>query len=141
MPAVTGSAHHAIKRRRSMSITSKVIVCLSFVVFFVCSIAFAGPSMPKELESEFTRYPGSVIVNATTSAMIVQVITACGSDSMDAVFEYYKEKASKNGWVVQVENASAESYNLMLQKENKIGMIAVGIEDGATSATLSIMNQ
>jgi hypothetical protein len=117
-------------------------ICLFIVtLLFVPSIVFAGPEMPSKIKNEFTQYPGSTVMHTMDSPIMTQVILDCGSDSMDAVYTYYKEKATGNGWAVQMENKSAEIYNLMLKKGDKGGMIAIAGEKGKTSATLSIMSK
>lgn len=123
-----------------MSIAKRYICLFLFVLLFMSPVAFAGPEMPKKIAEEFTRYPGSTVMHTMDSPIMTQVILDCGSESIDAVYTYYKKKAAGNGWTVQMENKSADVYNLMLKKGDKGGMIAVGSEKGKISATLSIMS-
>jgi len=124
-----------------MSKTTKKTCLLPLILLFVFSVAFAGPEMPAKIKNEFTQYPGSTVMHTMDSPAMTQVILDCGSGSIDAVFTYYKKKASGSGWVVQMENKSADVYNLMLKKGDKGGMISVGKDGGKTSATLSIITQ
>ena len=117
-------------------------ICLPLSVFlFVSSIVFAGPDMPEKIKKEFPQYPGSSVMHTMDSPIMTQVILDCGSDSIDTVYDYYKKKATGNGWTVQMENKSADVYNLMLKKGERGGMIAVAGDKGQISATLSIMSQ
>jgi len=121
--------------------TTKNICLLLMVLLFTSSIAFAGPEMPAKIKKEFSQYPGSTVMHTMDSPIMTQVILDCGSESIDAVYSYYKKKAVGNGWTVQMENKSADVYNLMLKNGDKGGMIAVGSEKGEIAATLSIMSQ
>jgi hypothetical protein len=117
-------------------------ICLFLTVFlFVSSAVFAGPDMPDKIKNEFTQYPGSAVMNTMQSPIMTQVILDCGSEPLDRVYDYYKKKATANGWTVQMENKSADVYNLMLKKGEHGGMITVGGEKGQISATLSVMSQ
>lgn len=120
--------------------TTKNICLFLMVLLFTSSIAFAGPEMPAKIKKEFSQYPGSTVMHTMDSPIMTQVILDCGSESIDAVYSYYKKKAVGNGWTVQMENKSADVYNLMLKNGDKGGMIAVGSEKGEISATLSIMS-
>lgn len=125
-----------------MAMTKRVIFLLVIAVFMVSSAAFAGVTMPEQLDEEFTQYPDSSIVTTTNvPGTIVQAMLDCGDASIDDVYDYYIEKAKDNGWMVQVEDKSADSYSVLLAKGNLGGNIVVAIEDDMTSAVVSIMQQ
>ncbi len=111
---------------------------ISFLTLFAVSAVLAGPGMPKKLASEFTQYPKSSVIHTITSEGMVQVILSCGNESMDTVFDYYREKASQGGWTVSTEMKSVDVYQLMITKNNQDGMIVVTGENGETSVVLSI---
>ena len=104
-------------------------------------VALAGPEIPAKIKKEFSQYPGSTVMHTMDSPIMTQVILDCGSESIDAVYIYYKKKSVGNGWAVQMENKSADVYNLMLKKGDEGGMIAVASEKGNISVTLSIMSK
>jgi len=124
-----------------MIFLKRALFPLAVSVFMMSSIAMAALTMPAELEAEFTQYPGSTIVNAVDAGTIVQVILDCGDASIDAVYDYYKEKSTENGWVVQMENKSVDTYVILMKKGTNGGNISVAVEDGKTSATVSIMKE
>ena len=117
------------------------VVALVLSSFLICSVAVAGTGMPEELVKEFTQYPGSSVMSATTSAPLVQAIINCGYAAIDTVYGYYKKKATENGWQVHRESKNAGLYNLAVRKNNSGGMIVVSSANGSTSATLAIMHR
>jgi hypothetical protein len=118
-----------------------LMVALIISNFLIFSVAMAGPTMPKDLATEFTQYPGSSVMHTTTSAPLVQAILDCGSAEIDTVYNYYKGKATQNGWQVHRESKSAGIYNLALRKNDNSAMILISRANGATSATLNIMSR
>jgi len=125
-----------------MTMTKRVIFLLVIAVFMVSSLAFAGVTMPEQLDEEFTQYPDSSIVTTTNvPGAIVQAVLDCGDASIDDVYDYYIEKAKDNGWMVQAEDKSADSYSVLLVKGTLGGNIVVALEEDMTSAVVSIMQQ
>ena len=116
----------------------KKMKLVSLMMAFSVSIALAGLNMPKEIESEFSQYPGSTVFHTIASEGMVQAILNCGNTPMDTVFEYYKKKISASDWKVMMEVKNPDVYQLMLQKNGKNGMIAVTREDDETSVVLSV---
>ena len=124
-----------------MTFAKRTLFLLVVAVFMMSSMALAALTMPAELEAEFTQYPGSTIVNVVDAGTIVQVIIDCGDDTLDEVYDYYKEKATGNGWTVQMEDQSVDIYVMLMKKGTNGGNVTVAVEDGKTSATVSIMKQ
>ena len=117
------------------------VVALMLSIFFIFSAAVAGHGMPKELAEEFTQFPGSSVMNAMSSAQLVQAILNCGTAEIDTVYGYYKKMAAQNGWQVQRDSKSAGIYNLTLRKNNHGAMIMVSSANGSTSVTLNMMRR
>jgi len=117
---------------------SKKINLAAVIIFFSFSIAIAGPSIPNKIDSEFTQYPGSTVIHTISSGGMVQAILDCGKSSIETVFSYYKKKASLAGWDVAMEIKNPDTYQLMIEKNDQEGMIAVADENGEISVVLSI---
>jgi hypothetical protein len=47
---------------------------VAVIIFFVFSIALAGPSIPNKIDSEFTQYPGSTVIHTIAIGGMVQAI-------------------------------------------------------------------
>ena len=124
-----------------MSRCQHILIFSTILLFCLFSPAQAGLTMPEEIESEFTQYPGSQVVNTTSTNFMKQVVLDCGSDALDRVYDYYKDKAAGNGWIVMMENKTPDLYTCLMKKEDKSGNIAVAGENGKTSATLAIMHR
>lgn len=116
----------------------KKIKLVAVLVIFGFSIAFAEPSIPGKIESEFTQYPGSTVIHTISSDGMVQAILHCGNSSIATVFDYYKKKAGLAGWDVALEIKNPDTSQLMLKKNGLEGMIAVADENGEISVVLSI---
>ncbi len=119
-------------------VVSKKNYLFAVIILFSYSVALAGLSMPKKIESEFSQYPGSTVIHTIDSGGMLQVILYCGKSPIKTVFDYYKNKSSLAGWVVIMEIKNPDTYQLMLNKNGLDGMIAVADENGETSAILSI---
>ena len=122
---------------------TKTTICLLalMAMFSVCTLALASPDMPPQLAAEFTQYPGSTVVDSTNSPMIVQAILDCGSASEQKVYGFYKKQAAKNGWKIKMERQAKGLRHLMISKPGANGNIAVGSEDGKTSAAITLMKR
>ncbi|MCF8040975.1 MAG: hypothetical protein K9K65_05260 [Desulfarculaceae bacterium] len=120
---------------------TKAAICLLalLVMLSVCTLAWAAPEMPAKLGAEFAPYPGSTVVNATDSPMIVQAVLDCGSASEQKVYDFYKKQASTKGWRIQMERQEKGLRHLMISKTGMGGNIAVGGEGGKTSASITLM--
>ncbi|MBU1277291.1 MAG: hypothetical protein KJ720_18100 [Proteobacteria bacterium] len=120
---------------------TKAAICLLalLAMLTVCPLAWAAAEMPAKLGVEFAPYPGSTVVDATDSPMIVQAILDCGSASEQKVYDFYKKQASKKGWKILVERQGSGLRHLMISKTGMNGNIAVGSEGGKTSASITLM--
>ena len=78
-------------------VVSKKIYFFGVIILLSYSVALAGLSMPKKIESEFSQYPGSTVIHTIASGGVVQVILYCGKTSLETVFDYYKNKSSLAG--------------------------------------------
>jgi hypothetical protein len=117
---------------------SNKIIFIILTIFVSFSIALAGPTLPNEIDSEFTQYPGSTVIHTIESGGMVQAILFCENSSIENVFDYYKKKASQAGWDVTMEVKNPDTYQLMIEKNGRDGMIAVADENGEISVVLSI---
>jgi hypothetical protein len=117
---------------------SNKIILVFLTIFIGFSIALAGATLPKEIDSEYTQYPGSTVIHTIESDGMVQAILYCKNSSIENVFDYYKKKASHAGWDVTMEVKNPDTYQLMIEKNGRDGMIAVTDENGEISVVLSI---
>jgi hypothetical protein len=120
-----------------MIVKSTFVGVVGFLALFISSLAFAGPEMPKELAAEFPQYPGSTVVHSLAAEGVVQVMLNCGKESMDTVFDFYKEKAERAGWTIAAEMKSTDGYQLMLSKNDRETMIMVMMDNGETTVVIS----
>jgi hypothetical protein len=108
-------------------------------VFTLCLAAWAGPEMPAKLAAQFGAYPGSTVVDATDSRMVVQAVLDCGSASAQEVYDFYKKQVAKGDWKHLVEREAKGKRHLLFSNPTLNGNIAVGSAGGKTTATISLM--
>lgn len=124
-----------------MVLAKRVSLLLVVAVFWVSSMAFAALKMPEELNAEFTQYPDSKIVSThTTADAVVAVLDVPGAD-IDAVFDFYKEKATGNGWKIEIESKAEDYQALHMSKNDRVGIIGIGCDADNVTITLSINGQ
>ena len=66
-------------------VVSKKIYFFGVIILLSYSVALAGLSMPKKIESEFSQYPGSTVIHTIDSREMVQVILYCGKTFLETV--------------------------------------------------------
>jgi hypothetical protein len=91
------------------------------------------------IESEFTYYPGSKVINIVEEGDYKQIVLNCGNAAINDVYNYYKDKILDSAkWSLMLEIKSDTSHQLMVEKKDYEGFIGIVSEDNETGVVLMV---